>query len=279
MLSEGFQRWCGLCAYDGTDFAGWQSQPGGNTVQDFLGRRLSQIFQCPIVAVGSGRTDAGVHARGQVFHFDAPPWFHGAPALLRALRCGFPKTIQVSSIAPAPSGFHARFSATGKRYIYVLQRGFADPFHCRHRWSLGDGPLDVNAMELAAPLFLGTHDFTAFSTGCSVEESSVRTLIRSEFVRSADCLLYVVEGNGFLYRMVRRIVGALVAVGRGVVCGDRLKERLEHPKIDCRPHLSAAPALGLTLDRVFYGDLEIFHRPAPPSSPAANWSPHVIPPE
>ena len=129
-------RWKCTVAYDGTQFEGWQSQPGGNTVQDFIERRLSVLFKQRVVIHGSGRTDSGVHARGQVFHFDGD-WPHGPEALLKALRVGYPDAIQVYRAEVVGADFHARFSATNKRYVYQFHEGYADPFHTRWYWSTG----------------------------------------------------------------------------------------------------------------------------------------------
>ncbi|MDR2421953.1 MAG: tRNA pseudouridine(38-40) synthase TruA [Deltaproteobacteria bacterium] len=112
-------RWKCICNYDGTDFNGWQSQSNGNTIQDILEKRLEFIFGRPVRIHGSGRTDTGVHANRQVFHFDAN-WEHGADKLVRAFRCGIPRTIRVFSVEEVSDLFHARFSATRKRYKYYL---------------------------------------------------------------------------------------------------------------------------------------------------------------
>jgi tRNA pseudouridine38-40 synthase len=246
------QRWCGTCAYDGTSLSGWQSQPNGNAVQDFLERRLLQIFQKKVFAIGSGRTDAGVHARCQVFHFDGD-WHHGELALLRALRCGLPRTICVTKVLQISSDFHARFSAVGKRYSYSMGRGFLDPFNCRYSMSLGNGKIDFDAMAEAAKIFLGTHDFANFANRGG-GENTVRTLRHSDLLISDNGIAYVTEGNGYLYRMVRRIVGAIVEVGRGKVDGDFLKNLLQNPSNSPKRHLQSAPAEGLFLERPFYED-------------------------
>ena len=151
-----------FCAYDGTDFRGWQSQACGNTIQDFIERRLAEIFSEKIRIHGSGRTDAGVHAKAQVFHFDAA-WAHSAQNLLSALRCGLPAGIQIFRVARAKEGFHARYSAVGKRYVYNIYEGYAPPYKSRYCWSLGRRKLDVKKMNEAAAGLLGEHDFTAFS--------------------------------------------------------------------------------------------------------------------
>ena len=141
------RRWKCVCAYDGTTFAGWQSQAGGTAIQDVIEARLAQIFKRPVRIHGSGRTDAGVHAHGQVFHFDAA-WTHGADKLLFALRVLSP-AIQVKSVRAVPMTFHARFEAKGKRYEYRVHLGDADPFTRPWCWSVF-GKLDFEAMEEVA---------------------------------------------------------------------------------------------------------------------------------
>ena len=122
------RRWKCVCAYDGTSFAGWQSQVGGRAIQDVIEKRIAEIFKRPIRIFGSGRTDAGVHALAQVFHFDAD-WRHGTEKLLTAFRMGLPETIQIKSAQAVAEDFHARFDASGKRYEYHLHLGDPDPFH------------------------------------------------------------------------------------------------------------------------------------------------------
>ncbi|MDR1457191.1 MAG: tRNA pseudouridine(38-40) synthase TruA [Puniceicoccales bacterium] len=246
---EGLCRWKCLCAYDGTDYNGWQSQIGGNTIQDFIERRLSEVFNERIRVHGAGRTDAGVHARGQVFHFDGN-WPHGADKLFRALRCGFPRTIQIRHIQRVDGSFHARFSAAGKCYIYRLYLGFADPFSHRYCWNLRSAAPDLAAMAAAAHLFRGKHSFQAFAKkrGEEHEETFIRTIYRSELRRCGKKITYITEGEGYLYKMVRRMVGALVDIGRETRSLDDLITALNSGT----GNFQAAPAAGLTLNRVFY---------------------------
>ena len=249
------RRFMCVAAFDGTDFEGWQSQAGGNTVQDFIEYRLKSIFGHLVRIHGSGRTDAGVHARGLVFHFDAV-WGHSPEALLRALRSGNSLVVQVLSIREVSGDFHARFSARGKRYVYKIAKGFAMPDLARYRWSLGGKALDVAAMREAAKLFLGERDFKAFSAnrGKGARENTVKTIWRLDVdeIDGGSGLMITVEGSGFLYKMVRMIVGGLVQVGRGNVSPERLKEYLAAAE---RGNLiQAAPACGLCLDEVFYSD-------------------------
>ncbi len=244
-------RWRCTCAYDGTDFEGWQSQVGGNTVQDTIEARLGAIFKRPIRVHGAGRTDAGVHARGQVFHFDAD-WSHGSQKLLSALSASLRRDIQITSIAGVNVSFHARFSALRKRYVYRFYLGQASPFETRYCWSVGDRSMDLVATEQLAQRFLGTHDFTALAAthhdGKTINPE--KTLYRLEFQQEGKKLQLIVEGSGFLYKMVRTIAGTLLQVGRGALTADYVWDCLE--KKERREKIVTAPAHGLCLDRVFY---------------------------
>lgn len=248
--SPALPRWRATCAYVGTDLEGWQAQPSKNSVQDHIEKRLAAIFQRPVRIHGSGRTDAGVHARGQVFHFDAD-WKHGGEKLERALATGLPSSIRVSALRRAKADFHARFGATGKRYVYFLRRGYADPFDDPFCWSLGDRPLDVAAMRAVAKQLLGRHDFRAFSAfGGEEREDTVRDLRRLDVLGRGAKLRVVAEADGFLYKMVRSLVGALVSVGLGKRRPEEIVALLDGR---ARTNLvETAPAQGLFLWRVFY---------------------------
>jgi tRNA pseudouridine38-40 synthase len=238
-------------AYDGTGFGGWQSQPGGNTVQDVVERRLAEIFGRVVRVHGSGRTDAGVHARGQVFHF-AADWRHGTAKLLAALRAGLPPTIQVTAVRRAGADFHARFSATGKIYRYeLIHGGVAGPFDYQYCWAMPYA-LDVAAMRATAAALCGRHDFRAFCADNREERgSTVRDLRRLDVAARGRRLTVTAEADGFLYKMVRSLVGALVAVGQGKLTPEEVVALLHGRK---RTHrVGTAPPQGLFLMRVIYG--------------------------
>ena len=242
-------RWKCVCAYDGTKFHGWQSQEGGNTIQDLIEKQLQKICGRPIRIEGSGRTDSGVHALAQVFHFDAA-WPHGAAKLRLALQTGLPRTIQLKSIRRAAADFHARFDARGKIYCYRLHLGEADPFLTPYRWSL-NRPLDWAAVKAAAKVLRGKHDFWAFSgENDRTYETTVRDLRRLVIVRRGQEVTITFEADGFLYKMVRSLTGALVNVGLGKLnpadVAGLIKTRRRIPAV------VTAPSQGLFLVKVLY---------------------------
>ena len=239
-------------AYDGTDYHGWQMQAGERTVQSVIEKRLAEIMRAPVRIHGSGRTDAGVHAIGQVFHFNAS-WRHGLDTLQRALRTGLPRSIQITSTKLARPGFHARFSARGKRYRYHFYEGFAPPMATRYCYSLGTRRLDMQAMQEAASGLLGVHDFSAFG-GRQYEdfelENPVKDLRRLDVIRRGMFVDIVTEASGYLYKMVRRLSGGLMQVGLGKMTPDELLAYR-----DARKRLAivpAVPAPGLVMEQVFY---------------------------
>lgn len=243
-------RWKCRVAYDGTAFSGWQAQPDKNAVQDHIERRLAELLQTEVRIHGSGRTDAGVHARGQVFHFDSA-WRHGGDKLLAALRGGLPPGIQVQTAEPVTTEFHARFSATGKTYRYRLIHGaWADPFEHAFTWSV-PRRLDVGAMRAAAAALRGRHDFRAFSAfGGEERENTIRTLARLELIENGPRLSIEAEAEGFLYKMVRSLVGALVYAGMGKLTPGRIAELLLTRERTAE--IETAPPQGLCLERVRY---------------------------
>jgi tRNA pseudouridine38-40 synthase len=243
------RRWKCVCAYDGGAFAGWQSQAGGRAIQDVIEARLAEIFKRPIRIHGSGRTDAGVHARAQVFHFDAA-WRHDSTRLLAALRHRLPAQIQIKSLRAVAADFHSRFQATGKRYTYHLQLGDADPFTWPFCWPVFR-PLDISAMQAAAAVLRGRHDFRAFTAlNGQPNDDTVRDLRRFDLARRGKRVRIVAEADGFLYKMVRSLVGVLVAVGEGKLTPAQVRAILAS-----RTRTAAvltAPPQGLFLEKVFY---------------------------
>lgn len=239
-------------AYDGTNLLGWQLQrPGsGPTVQGLLEEALSRLAGGGRVAVaGAGRTDAGVHALGQVASFDLPRDLE-PDALRRALNGLLPAEVRVLDAGRAASGFHARRSALSKLYRYVLDCGGV-PLPQRRRFA-GWVPrsLDEPPVRAAAALFLGRRDCASLASSGGSARTTVRTVTRSEVAFDDRGLTYEVEADGFLRKMVRSMVGGLIAVGRGDLTPDDLAAALEAR--DRRAWPAPAPACGLTLVRVDY---------------------------
>jgi tRNA pseudouridine38-40 synthase len=201
-------------AYDGTRFVGWQRQSDGESIQGLLEDALSRLEGAPVTAHGAGRTDAGVHALGQVASARVS-CIHDTRTLTKALNAHLPADVRVVSMEDAEEAFHARFSARGKTYRYQIRNtAIADPFDRAFVWHLPE-PLSLDAMARAAALFIGTHDFGAFRSVGSEVSTTVRTVRRSEWRNNAGLLTYEISGDGFLRHMVRAIVGTLVEVGRG----------------------------------------------------------------
>lgn len=238
-------------AYDGTNYAGWQVQPNHRTVQGEIERLLSEMTSQKHVRVeSSGRTDTGVHARAQVAHFDLktpinPTYFQ------RGLNAQLDRDIRIVSLEQASPDFHARFSAVGKEYRYFIYNGFVVP-PTKRLYRLQEGrPLDIEKMRLAASFLVGTHDFEPFAANRRVPiKDTVRT-IHSFHVRKhgADITLEV-QGNGFLYKMVRGLAGFLIHVGMGRLDPEAAHDIFEHGKRTAK--VQTAQPQGLFLWKVFY---------------------------
>jgi tRNA pseudouridine38-40 synthase len=236
-------------AYDGTRFVGWQRQAQGESIQGLLETALARFEGAPVVVHGAGRTDAGVHALGQVasarvtFPLDVS-------TLTRALNAQLPEDVRVLAVEDAPSDFHARFSARSKTYEYRMRHApIGDPFTRAYEWHVGVG-LNLEAMRTAAAALIGTHDFAAFRSVGTDTEGTVRTLAGSCIVDEGPVIKYVVEGNGFLRHMVRAIVGTLVEVGRGWRPAEDMEALLA--RADRSQAGATGPPHGLFLIRVDY---------------------------
>ena len=211
--------------------------------------RLFAIFKRFVRIHGSGRTDAGVHARGQVFHFDAE-WKHAPEALLRALNRNLTLAVRITRVEAVDDTFHARFSAHQKRYHYYFQLRPADPFEARYVWSVPYPKLDMHLLEVAAQCFEGTHDFRGFAGKVLSCENTVKTLTSAVILKENDRFVLSLTGSGYLYRMVRKIMGALVMVGIEKIDGNFIEQRLRLENLQYP--LMTAPACGLFLEEVLY---------------------------
>jgi tRNA pseudouridine38-40 synthase len=242
-------------AYDGGGFAGFARQPGLTTVQGSIESALETVLRRPVQITGAGRTDAGVHALGQVVSFDAPVDLPEAPKLLRSLNALTPEGITVRSARSARAGFSARFDAISREYRYRIVTGIAPPvFSARFAWHV-ERDLDIDSMRRAGELLLGEHDFRSFCVTESAQgKRTVRRLdvveVTPESVLGEDLVTVRVLGNAFLHSMVRAIVGTLVEVGSGKRQPEWVGEALE--ACDRSAAGPTAPAHGLTLWRVEY---------------------------
>ena len=235
--------------YEGSGFCGWQSQAGGGAVQNAVESALSAVADAPTRVVCAGRTDAGVHALAQVVHFDTES-VRPDTAWVRGVNAHLPASVAVRWAQPVANDFHARFSARGRRYRYLLLNRAERPGLMARRVGWFHRPLDVDAIAAATGLLLGEHDFSAFrAVGCQAR-SPVKVLRRADVTRHGDLLVFDFEASAFLHHMVRNLVGALVYVGKGAHPPDWLGEILAG-----RDRARAAPtfeACGLYLAGVDY---------------------------
>lgn len=241
-----------VLAYDGTRYNGWQKQGNTeNTIQEKLERILQEISGVETEAFGSGRTDAGTHATGQVmnFHMD---WNGTAAALLDAFNARLPEDIAALSVAEMPSRFHSRLSAKAKHYSYSVWIGKRPPvFERKYTFRCAE-KLNIPAMKQAAAGFIGTHDFKSFCANKRMKKSTVRTIYDIAFEETEDKLTLHFYGNGFLYQMVRILTGTLIEVGEGKRSADAMAEILQAKSREQAGF--TAPSRGLFLREVFYED-------------------------
>lgn len=235
--------------YEGTAYHGWQVQPGLLTIQGVLQDTLARLAGGPVQVGGAGRTDAGVHACGQIASFSAELRLEPT-ALRRALNACLPRDIVVRGVEEVPEDFDARRSARAKTYRYtILRRDY--PSACLGRRSLYvPCPLDVEAMAEGARVFLGTHDFSAFRAGTCAARTPVRTVLEASWRQAGDLWHFEITGNAFLQHMVRIIVGTLLEVGRGRRTPANVAAALESKDRRCAG--KTAPPHGLCLLEVQY---------------------------
>lgn len=248
------QRYKITVMYDGTNFAGYQNQPKQRTVQGVIEKALFKMTKGQAIQIqGSGRTDAGVHAYGQVITFDYPGQIP-APSMLRALNSLLPLDTEVVSSELVSDDFHARFSAKAKCYQYRVDLGhYTNPFK-RHYTGHYPYPIEIDRIQVALEDLIGTHDFTSFAASGGVVKNKVRTIYQAtcQFDEVAQELIFEFYGNGFLYNMVRIIVATLLEIGNGRrEVHDLL--RLYEVK-DRQQARGTAPASGLYLKKVYYED-------------------------
>lgn len=243
-----------IIKYDGTAYCGWQVQPNGITVQAVVQSALCEIIQEKVGITGCSRTDAGVHANMFCLHFDTENVI-SCEQLVRALNAKLPDDISALECRFVSSDFHARYSSKGKNYLYFIHNSsIPDPFNYKYRLSVNK-KIDCDFLDKAAKVFIGTHDFKGFcSVGSSVEDT-VRTVTECSVKRNGDDVIISITANGFLYNMVRIIVGTLLEVHNGKISTDELPLIIASK---CRD--KAGPTVkpqGLFLNKVFYDDEDL----------------------
>lgn len=243
-------------SFDGRDFGGWQIQPNNPTVQELIQDTLIKLYAGQeIKLVGSSRTDAGVHAVGFAASFAAPVQPNIPPAKLqKALNGLLPDSIAIRTVKGVPMDFHVRFDTAGKAYTYVINLGDETPFSAHYSWRPYRKP-DIEKMRKAAQCLIGTHDFSSFVVNRDDIDDAVRTIYDIDFQVFGQYLCISFTGNGFLYKMIRCLVGALEAAGAGKISAAELKKILESK--DRRKAPKTAPPHGLFLMKVFYDEREM----------------------
>jgi tRNA pseudouridine38-40 synthase len=237
-----------LIEYDGTNYCGWQVQPNLPTIQGTIKEKIQQIEQGKITLIGAARTDAGVHAEGQVANFHSIS-FIPPNNLLRALNGVLPPDIRIKKIEEVSENFHARYTAQSRLYRYsILNRRISSVFYYRY-FHLVPTPLNLELMMEASRYLLGTHDFSSFG---NADEGSnpVRTVKNCRWVKRGDFIFFYIEANAFLRGMVRSIVGTVLGIGKGKLTPPEIKNILEIRKRQCSG--PASPARGLCLVKVGY---------------------------
>lgn len=240
-------------AYDGAGYAGWQTQKTGVSVQQRVEEGIARIFPGATRLHSSSRTDAGVHALGLVAQVEIPDDQVKMPLakIALAINAYLPRDIRVMAVARCRAGFDARFDAKAKQYRYLLWNGpVMNPLLRHQAWHVSRS-LDIGAMRAAAKLFLGKHDFKSLAATRDYEmKSTVRTLRRCDIRRNGRLLTFIIEGDGFLYKMCRGIVGTLAQIGQGKIAPEDVKAILRRK--DRRAAGMTAPAHGLVLCKVYY---------------------------
>lgn len=235
--------------YDGANYSGWQTQKNDKTVQETLSHAIGQALQEKITIHGAGRTDAGVHALGQVAHFKTGSSIP-ADRLVHAINYYLPHDIVVKSAGDVPETFHAQYSTKSKVYQYTVLNDWTRSAINRNFCYVYGYALDVEKMTEAAKMLIGSHDFTSFTTKAIEDKNRVRTVQRLDIRKEGKYLYFTIEADGFLYNMVRTIVGTLLEVGKGKIAGDAIKDILNKKnRIFAGP---TAPARGLCLMEIKY---------------------------
>ncbi len=241
-----------IVSYDGTNYSGFQIQKNSLTIQQVLQEVFEKRFQQRIEITGASRTDSGVHALGQVIHFDIES-IQNAEKFIYQINCMLPKDIRILSIEKMPENFHSRYLAEKKTYYYFITTApHQSPFQYKYQVVLPSN-LDIKKMEEGAQYFLGTHDFRAFAhqsdVGCA-KNKPIKTIIRFDFIKTEDGYRIEIEGDGFLHKMVRNMIGTLVDVGLNKISPLEIDTILK--SCDRKLAGQTAPAHGLFLAKISY---------------------------
>ncbi len=261
---EGYYRFRMSIAFDGTNYAGWQFQLSGISIQQRIEEALLKLFPGSLGVHGSSRTDAGVHSLGLVAHADVPKKEFRIPIrkLILALNAHLPQDIRIQKVSRCPQDFHAQYHSLGKEYRYqIWNHPGMNPMLWKYAWHIPQ-QLNLEAMRKAASYLEGTHDFRSFA--CNHEqfiENTVRTLYCCQILRKGHLITFIIQGNGFLYKMCRSIVGTLVQIGTGRFSPESIQTMLEKKNRESAG--MSAPALGLTLWKVSY---PAYKKEVPPQS-------------
>lgn len=243
-------RYKAVVSYDGSRYIGWQKQPNPNTIQETIEKALSSMHHFPVSITASGRTDTGVHAVAQVFHFDSEMKIDNEH-WCRALNALLPKDIRIQQVDAVSDDFHARFDVVGKRYDYLITSQMKNPFLENYMAKVYQD-LDIDYMRECAEVFLGTHDFTTFTSNkIDPRKDRVKTISLLDIIEENGYIRIVFVGSGFLRYMVRMLAQTLIEAGKHKITKAEIKDMLEkQDKHLCR---YKAVANGLYLMEVYYG--------------------------
>lgn len=239
-----------IVEYDGTNYCGFQKQKRGKTIQAELEKAASKLFSQCIRVISSGRTDSGVHAKGHVVNFHVKKKL-SIESILKGMNSYLPHDIVVKSARYVASSFHAQYSAVKKQYRYVVWNDIIRSPLCERYSLFYPYSLDLKLMQEAAQLFIGTHDFKSFSSKSAQKDNTIRTIYMLAVRKKGNKIVFTIEGNGFLYNMVRNIVGTILLVGRGKIKMGEIKKIFS-----AKDRSAAGPtvaARGLSLIKVVYG--------------------------
>lgn len=244
---ETMPRYKLVISYDGTNFSGWQIQPHARTVEQVLEEAFTTVLQIPVDIIGQGRTDAGVHARGQVAHVDLQEIID-PQKIIHAVNGMVGDEVYIQQINEVKADFHSRFDAIGREYLYTIITQ-PDPLKRNHSWNVRYN-LDINKLRKCAKDIEGDHDFSGFSKYNEDNFTTICTILTASIETDGNAIYFRIQANRFLRNMVRRLIGTMVDVASGRLSQTDFMHLLQDPDADIRTF--TAPAKGLILDKVLY---------------------------